>query len=291
MTSTPISQPVPNFLTLDVEEWYMANYEGDDFSRYVAAPSRIEWETERLLEICALHGVKATCFIVGTLAEAKPGIVKQFHQAGHEIASHGFAHGLVYRMSPDAFRTDLRRSLRLLEELTGEKVSGFRAPSWSVSGEVLPWYYGILEEEGLSYSSSVYPGRTYLFGIPGFPEKIHRPEIGGRVTPVYEVPQALTRVLGQRIGFSGGFFLRLFPAWYIKAAMARKNRQGTPVFLYLHPREIDPRAARLPLKPVDRLVHYWNVSGADAKLCNILSDGRFRFTTIREYIASISPGT
>jgi peptidoglycan/xylan/chitin deacetylase (PgdA/CDA1 family) len=191
-------------------------------------------------------------------------------------------------MTSEAFRTDLRKSIRLLEDLTGEKISGFRAPSWSVSAQILPWFYKILEEEGLTYSSSVYPARTYLFGIPDFPEKIHRPDIGGVSSSIYEVPQGLTSILGQRVGFSGGFFLRLFPAWYIKAALSRKNRQGTPVFLYLHPREIDPKAGRLPLKPIDRFVHYWNVSGTEAKLRNILSNDGFRFMTIRAYLNEIS---
>lgn len=278
---------IRNFLTFDVEEWYMANYEGDEFSKYRSLPSRIQWETDRLLAICDDHGLKATCFIVGALAEENPEIVRKFHRAGHEIAAHGFAHRLVHRMGPEAFREDLKRSKSILEDLTGDRITGFRAPSWSVTPEILPWFYRILEEEGLEYSSSVYPARTYLFGIRGFPERIHRPVVDGRQVSIFEVPQILMSIFGWKVGFSGGFFLRLFPAWTIKAVLARKNRLGTPAFLYLHPREIDPVAARLPLKGIDRFVHYWNVAGAENKLRNILSGSGREFVTIRDYLRTM----
>jgi polysaccharide deacetylase family protein (PEP-CTERM system associated) len=284
MTAKRTSPTNRNFLTFDVEEWYMANYESDEFSPYRAAASRIEWETDRLLAICDQHRLRATCFVVGSLAEAKPDIVRRFHRAGHEIASHGYGHRLVYRMTPEEFQADLRKSVCLLEDLIGEKISGFRAPSWSVTEAILPWFYRILEEEGIAYSSSVYPARTYLFGIPGFPQAIHQPEAGGRRVSVVEVPQILTNILGWKVGFSGGFFLRLFPAWYVKAMLVRKNRQGIPAFIYLHPREIDPDAGRLPLKRLDRLVHYWNVAGAEKKLRAILASDKFQFITIRDYL-------
>ncbi|MGA2262685.1 MAG: polysaccharide deacetylase family protein [Acidobacteriota bacterium] len=278
------AKSAPNFLTFDVEEWYMANYDSDVFSRYPAAASRIEWETDRLLAICDETGHKATCFCVGRLAQERPEIIRKFHRQGHEIASHGYSHGLVYRMTPEAFKADLNKSIRILEDCTGGRIKGFRAPSWSVTAEILPWFYRILEEAGIEYSSSVYPAWTYLFGIPGFPERIHRPQVGGQRTSVYEVPQVLTSFLGQKVGFSGGFFLRFFPTWFIKSMLSRKNHQGMPAFIYVHPREIDPKAGRLPLKRIDRLVHYWNVAGTEAKLRKILACDRFEFLTIGAYL-------
>lgn len=280
-------KPAPNLLTLDIEEWYTANYDGDEFPSYPPSASRIDWETDRLLAICDQYSLKATCFFVGTLAEEKPDIVRRFQRAGHEIASHSYRHGLVYRMTPEAFRTDLRKSIRILEDLTGDKIRGYRAPSWSVKADMLSWFYGILEEEGIEYSSSVYPAQTILFGIRGFPEKIHKPEVDGKKTSVYEVPLILTSFFGQRIGFSGGFFLRVFPAWSIKATLSRKNKQGTSAFLYVHPREIDREASRLPLKWIDRLIHYWNIAGTETKLRKILACKRFEFLTISAYIRDL----
>jgi polysaccharide deacetylase family protein (PEP-CTERM system associated) len=283
-------RPAPDFLTFDIEEWYMANYGGDVFSTHPSSASRIDWETDRLLGICDEHQIRATCFFVGSLAEERPDIVRKFHQQGHEIATHGYAHGLVYRMTPEAFRADLSRSIRILEDCTGDSIRGFRAPSWSVRADTLLWFYGILEEEGIGYSSSVYPAQTYLYGIRGFPERIHRPEVGGRKTAVYEVPQVLTTLLGKKIGFSGGFFLRIFPTWFIKATLSRKNEQGKSAFIYVHPREIDPEAHRLPLAWIDRFVHYYNVAGAEGKLRKILACDKFEFLTIGEYVRGLEAG-
>jgi peptidoglycan/xylan/chitin deacetylase (PgdA/CDA1 family) len=190
-------------------------------------------------------------------------------------------------MTPEVFKADLNKSIRILEDCTGERIKGFRAPSWSVNAEILPWFYRILEEEGIEYSSSVYPARTYLFGIAGFPERIHRPHVGGQRTSVYEVPQVLTSLLGQKVGFSGGFFLRFFPTWFIKSMLSRKNHQGMPACIYVHPREIDPKAERLPLKQIDRFVQYWNVAGTEAKLRKILACDRFEFLTIGAYLRSL----
>ncbi len=283
--------PAPDFLTFDVEQWYMVNYDGDVDEAHARLPSRLDWEIDRLLAICDDTRVRATTFWVGRLAAERPDLVRKWQREGHEIASHGYNHGLVHRMTPEAFREDLRRSIRTLEDCTGTRVQGYRAPSWSVDTPSLPWFYRVLEEEGIAYSSSVYPARTYLFGIEGFPERIQRPEIDGARVAVYEVPQVLTRVLGRKIGFSGGFFLRLFPAWYIEKMLARANREGTPVFIYLHPREIDPQAPHLPLKGIDRLVQYWNIAGTEAKLRRLLGCGQFQFVTMGDYIRALADNT
>ena len=265
----------------------MGNYKGLDTSPYVGAASRIEQEIDRLIEICAKHKIRATCFVVGTLAKERPDIVRKLAEAGHEIASHSYHHRLVYEMSPVEFREDLRRSIGGLEDITGRSVAGFRAPSWSVRSPMLPWYYATLEEWGIRYSSSVYPGHTYLYGIAGFPQQIHRPLIDGVQTGVTEIPQRLTRIFGKDIGFSGGFYFRLFPLHFILHNIRRLNREGAPLFIYLHPREIDPRAPRLPLRGLDRMIHYWAVGSCEQKFIRLLQSLSSRYVTMADYVASL----
>jgi len=280
---------VPNFLTFDIEEWYMGNYAGLDTSAFAGSPSRLEWEVDRLIGICSQRGIRATCFVVGRLAEEKPALVRRLHDAGHEIASHSYRHDLVHPMSPSSFREDLRRSIDVLQGITGNPILGFRAPSWSVRTPTLPWFYSALAEESIRYSSSVYPGHTYLYGIPGFPQHIHNPVIDGSPSPVVEIPQRLTPFLGKAVGFAGGFYLRLFPLFFITRAVKRANRDGNPVFIYLHPREIDPDAPRLPLRPFDRLVHYWGVRSCERKFVHLLTSLRSPFVTMADFVNAL-PG-
>ena len=150
---------VPNFLTFDIEEWYMGNYAGLDTSAFAGSPSRLEWEVDRLIGICSQRGIRATCFVVGRLAEEKPALVRRLHDAGHEIASHSYRHDLVHPMSPSSFREDLRRSIDVLQGITGNPILGFRAPSWSVRTPTLPWFYSALAEESIRYSSAVNSSR------------------------------------------------------------------------------------------------------------------------------------
>jgi polysaccharide deacetylase family protein (PEP-CTERM system associated) len=259
-----------NFLTFDIEEWHHANYSG-------VAPAAAERETalesqvERLIELCAEHDVRTTCFVLGCIAQAKPSVVRKLHAAGHEIASHGCAHELVCTMGPARFAEDLRVSCALLEDITGERVSGFRAPSFSVTRETLAWYYDVLEEAGLAYSSSVFPGRTFLHGVPDFPARIHRPVVAGKRRGIVEFPVPVVRLAGWQIGL----YIRLFPAWAIARRIARENRAGNPVVLYVHPREIDPAQPRLPLRWPQSLIHYWGIRGCEAKLRALAETHRF----------------
>lgn len=278
-----------NFVTFDVEEWYSANYASVDASQCDDSAGHLEKNVDRLLEICAQHSIKATHFIVGDIATNKPHIVKKIHRAGHEIASHSYRHEMVFRMTPAEFKEDLRVSCDLLGQITGEKVLGFRAPSWSVNKDTLDWFYPILHDQGLLYSSSVFPGKTFLYGIPGFPEFIHQPVIDGIKQPVWEIPQTLFSVLGKKFGFSGGFYLRVLPGWFVSNQLKSKNKMGKSVFLYLHPREIDPASPRLTLPFVESMIHYYGVNGCESKFSKIA--GKFKGTFVRmdDFIKSLNP--
>lgn len=260
-----------NFLTFDIEEWYHANYRGLE----TAGPpqeTRLDALVDRLIELCAEHQVLTTCFVLGSVAAAKPGIVKKLHAAGHEIASHGYGHELVYQIGASRFEEDVRGSRIILEDLVGAKILGYRAPSFSITRDDLSWFYDVLESEGFAYSSSIFPGQTFLYGIPGFPDRIHRPVVGGRRRNIVEFPPPAVRIAGMQIGL----YLRLFPAWWISRRIVRDNRSGKPVILYVHPREIDSLQPRLSLSFWQGMIHYWGIHSCERKLRSILRRQRFR---------------
>jgi polysaccharide deacetylase family protein (PEP-CTERM system associated) len=260
----------PNLLTFDVEEWYHANYEGFDPAPYAGRPTHLDALVDRLLELCARHAVKSTFFVLGSVAESKPGIVRRIHAAGHEVASHGYGHQSVWPMGPAEFRADVKRSCEILQGITGATVTSYRAPSFSVRAETLGWFYDALEECGILCSSSVFPGRTFLYGVPGFPERVHYPVVdGGRRVNVLEIPMPRVRVLGRDMGL----YVRLFPAWFLRRRIRRDNRAGRPVTFYVHPREIDPQQPRLALRWPVALIHYWGIAGCERKLDALLAAG------------------
>ncbi|MCH7604805.1 polysaccharide deacetylase family protein [Patescibacteria group bacterium] len=273
-----------NILTFDIEEWYEVNYPGIDLSTLDTSKSDLEKEVQDILAICERANAKATFFVLGKVAEQKPDLVRLIQSKGHEIASHGYDHKLVYELSPKEFKEDLQKSLSVLESITGKKIIGYRAPSWSIGEEFLKEYYEILESLGLQYSSSVYPAKTFLYGIPNFPSKIHHPEVKGKKMNILEIPVPVTRVLGKIIGFSGGFYFRLFPKFFIERRIQQENKKGNPVFVYLHPREINPAGSRLKLPLKQKCIHYWGVSQTRTKFENILE--KFEFGSIQSVLLS-----
>ena len=272
-----------HFLTFDIEDWYHANYQSVDMPEFEHRPSRLEAEVDRLLEICADAGVQSTFFVLSSIAEVFPSLVRKIAAAGHEIASHSHSHQLVYGMTPAQFRADLERSLASLEDLTGERIWGFRAPSWSIKRETLEWFYPILEDLNLTYSSSVYPAHTFLYGIPDFPRRAHHPILSGRNTTIVEIPVPVTQLLGKAIGFSGGFYFRLLPAWFIRSTFRTQDALGIDNFLYLHPREIDPQQPRLPLPCLEAFIHYYGIRRCDRKLTRMLAFLAGSFVCMRDY--------
>ena len=255
-----------NFLTFDIEEWFHANYKGLDGLRFDSKGTNLERNVEQILQICTKYAVQATFFILGDVAKEKPYIVKKIYSAGHEVASHGSSHKEVSKMSPKEFEEDLHRSIGILEQITGEKVFGFRAPSWSVDKNSLKWFYEGLAKEGLRYSSSVFPAKHPLFGIMDFPKEPSYPNNFG----IMEIPQAIIDIFGFKSGYAGGAFLRLFPNWFIKRNIKKANGKDQPVFLYLHPREIDPREKRLRLDPMDNFFHYYGVGSCKDKFEDLI---------------------
>ena len=270
---------VPNFLTFDIEEYYRVNYAGAGTRLFVGKETNIEAQVETLLRICADGNVRCTYFILGSVAERWPRLVRRIHAAGHEIASHGYGHESVYQLGAKAFRADLVKSRTHLESLIGERVIGYRAPSFSVTREIIPWFYRVLEEEGFQYSSSVFPGKTFLYGIPDFPCHPHRPL--GEKAGVLEFPLPKTTLFGRTIGV----YVRLLTKNMIRKKVLAENREGRPAILYVHPREIDPSQPRLNLSRMQSLIHYWGIDGCELKLRQLLEAMPGSFTRIGDTVA------
>ncbi len=259
-------------LTFDIEEWYHANY--DHLGTISECPeTHLADNIQYLLDLCDRYGLRSTCFILGCVAENKPELIREINRRGHEVASHGYGHRQVFSMTPAEFDADLSRSIKTLEDAAGTSIRSFRAPSWSINLDILTWYYDILEKHGIQLSSSILPAQTFLYGIPGFPPKPHHPVVNGRRVNVLEHPVPVTSVFGKKIAFSGGFYFRFFPLWFICRQFKRQLHEGNAPFVYLHPREIDPAQPRLSLKGREHFIHYHGINTAPAKferLCAFL---------------------
>ncbi len=271
---------VPNFITFDIEEWFHVNYEGVTIPEGMSG--NVEALTNEFLDLCDEADVKSTFFVLGLVAEEHPALVKRIHARGHEVASHSYRHKSLKTLTPDEFREDTRRSLHLLEDALGERVLGYRAPSFSVTKENAGWYYQVLGELGFAYSSSVFPGQTFLYGIPDFPRVPHRPPQAG-LSGLIEFPISRIDLLHVTIPL----YLRLFPAAFLKRVIAQRSAQGQPSMLYLHPREIDPDQPRLPLRGFEKFVHYWGIRGCKRNLAKVLAVPA-SFTCIREVLDSVA---
>ncbi|MEW5902101.1 MAG: polysaccharide deacetylase family protein [Acidobacteriota bacterium] len=266
---------VTNLLTFDVEEWFRANYSSLRDFEEPENDARIEPNVERILNLCARHQATATFFILGQTAERFPGLVRKIRECGHEIASHGHAHALIYNQPPQAFAADLKKSLAGLEAIIQERILGYRAPSWSAYSH-WDWFFEILQRNGLVYDSSLFPAKTFLYGdrrAERFPHQIKG---------LIEIPASTLMLAGRRIPFSSGFFFRLCPSGLIRHGIRSLNRLGLPAMVCLHPREIDTASPRLKLPPRERFIHYTGIRNAEHKLDRLLSS--FHFCSIRDYL-------
>jgi polysaccharide deacetylase family protein (PEP-CTERM system associated) len=260
-----------NALTVDVEDYFQVQalagrVRRDDWEHW---PSRVERNTNRLLDLLAEAGTSGTFFTLGWVAERFPAVVRRIVAEGHELASHGWAHLRVFEQTPAEFRADVRRTKAVLEDAGGVAVRGYRAATFSIRHDT-SWAFEVLDEEGYAYSSSVYPVRHDLYGMPDAPRMPFRPHPGLAVT---ELPMSVTRLAGRDVPCSGGGFFRLLPYPVFRGLVRRVNRERRPCMFYLHPWEIDPgqpRVAGLPAR--SRLRHYLNLSRTEGRLRRLLAD-------------------
>lgn len=267
-----------NAMTVDVEDYFQVSafakkvkFSDWGQSKY---PIRVENNTDRLLELFSNYNAKATFFVLGWVAEARPQIVKKIVEQGHELASHGYAHQRANTQTPKVFREDVFRSKAFLEDISGKPVKGYRAPSFSIdpSNE---WAFKVLAELGFIYSSSTYPVKHDLYGAPDWPRyKYERPE------GIIEIPIPTNRTIGMNLPIGGGGFFRLYPYQISKMLINNFLKQTKqPYCFYFHPWEIDhaqPRLVDVPFKSKFR--HYLNLHRMENRLERLLND--FKWDTI-----------
>lgn len=281
-----------NILTVDIEGWYQSSLailgpEHADVRRPVQPDRHVVTNTQRLLCILDEYNVHATCFILGTVAETYPDLVREVNAAGHEIATHGYGHELVYKLTKKQFRADLQRSIELLESVTSDYLRGYRAPYFSIT-QVSEWALEVVAELGIEYDSSIFPIRRRLYGFPGwdgFPQTI-RVNNG---CSLLELPISTINILGHNFPIGGGGYFRLFPYKLIQKAVRAINQRGQSAVFYLHPYELDDDELRSPLPGETwrtrfiRLSQGLNRRKMEAKLRKLLAD--FEWTSVREWRA------
>ena len=263
---------VTNAMTVDVEDYYQVEAFSHQIDRadWPNHESRVERNVEQLLRIFADHRTHATFFTLGWTAERHPRLMRRIVDAGHELASHGYDHTRVDRQTPQEFRLDVRKTKQVLEDLGGVEVWGYRAASFSVSDKT-PWVFETLSEEGYAYSSSIYPIRHDLYGMPSAPRFAHKPDAD---RDILEIPITTIEISNRKLPCGGGGYFRLYPYGFSRWAMRRVNREDhRPCVFYLHPWEIDPDQPRMPnLSTKTRIRHYLNLRHMEDRLHRLLND-------------------
>ncbi|THF64078.1 DUF3473 domain-containing protein [Pseudothauera nasutitermitis] len=264
--------PIANALTIDVEDYFQVSALAAHFPReqWDAQPCRVERNVDRILDLLARHDARATFFTLGWVAERYPQLVRRIAAGGHEVASHGYAHERASAQTPEVFLADIRLAKAVLEDISGQPVSGYRAPSFSI-GAGNPWAHDCIAEAGYRYSSSVYPVRHDHYGMPDAPRFPWRLDNG-----LVEIPVSTVRWLGRNWPAGGGGWFRLLPYALSRWQIARVNRADRrPAIFYFHPWEVDPEQPRVRAEARARFRHYVNLRRTEGRLARLLADFRW----------------
>jgi len=268
-----------NALTVDLEDWYhiCGIEELANPAEWHTYESRVIKSTGKVLELLTRSGARATFFVLGYIAAQEPGLIREIHEAGHEIASHGYFHRRIFELTPEEFEYDVARSVDVISSITNEAVIGFRAPEWSMRRET-PWALSILRKRGILYDSSMVPltrmgSRTF----PLYPYCFDT-ENGS----IWEFPLTTTRIFWENIPFSGGLPLRMAPYFYVVGKINRLNVRGIPALVYVHPWEFDSIKQKIELPASRRFMHYFNIRVTEKKVRGLLK--HFQFAPVREVL-------
>lgn len=270
-----------NAVTVDVEDWLQSVVDPT-----LPVTDAFRANTHKVLEAFATHGVHGTFFVLGRAAEKAPDLVRTIQQAGHEIQSHGYGHVLLTRLTPQRFRADLERSKRLLEDIIGQEVYGYRAPAFTITRDTL-WALDVLAETGFRYDTSIFPVRTPRYGVAGAPDYPHLLRTPGG-TEIRELPVASYTLLARRIPVGGGGYFRLLPYSILRRGVAQLNRRGHPATIYMHPYEYSPgelREVDYPLTWKTRLHQGLFRRRFPGRVERMLSE--FRFGPMRDVIDAV----
>jgi polysaccharide deacetylase family protein (PEP-CTERM system associated) len=266
----------PDLLSVDVEDYYHVEAFADRISpdSWAGFPSRVQANTQRVLQMFEEYGCRATFFVLGWVAERYPALVREIVEAGHEVGCHSYAHRRVSSLSPEEFRDDLLRARNLIEDAAGVRILGYRAPTFSIGKKNL-WALEILAEEGFLYDSSVFPIRHDLYGFPGSPRFPYRVDLKSK-RKLFEIPMSTARFVGSAWPVGGGGYLRLLPGRYTRWAIQQiHEKEKQPFMMYFHPWELDPDQPRIRGKWKSRLRHYSRLESMEARLRQLLATGRF----------------
>lgn len=279
----PQAEVVGNAFTVDVEDYFQVQAFASvvDRSRWDGFAPRVEANTQYILRVLQARGIRGTFFVLGWVAERFPDLVRAIARAGHEVASHGMSHSLIYEQTPATFREETRRAKGLLEDLAQRPVLGYRAATYSITARSL-WALDILAEEGFRYDSSIFPMHHDHYGIPDAPI-----EPGRLATPngaqLVEFPISVLRWHGLTLPVAGGGYFRLFPYALTRWALRKINQAQRPFVFYLHPWELDPGQPRIPgAGALSRFRHYQNLTRCASRLEQLLGD--FAFVAVEDVL-------
>jgi polysaccharide deacetylase family protein (PEP-CTERM system associated) len=272
-------------LTFDVEEHFQVSaFDTPEMrSGWERCLSRVECNTEKILDLLGAEGMRATFFVLGWVAERHKGLVRSIVAQGHEVASHGYAHEMITRQTPDQFRLDVRKAKCILEDLTGGPVRGYRAPSFTITRET-EWALRVLVEEGYRYDSSIFPIFHDRYGMPGAPVYSHERET--EAGKIVEIPPSTVMVAGVNLPIAGGGYFRLCPYPVFHRLLTRAIKTGYPLVMYFHPWEFDPQQPRMEGSWLARFRHYRNLDKTEERIKRLLRD--FAFAPICESVKPLA---
>ncbi len=258
-------------MTVDLEEWFHAHNLGVPEHEWEALPSRVEYGVNQLLTLLAETRTTATFFVLGWLAERRVELIRKISCAGHEIASHGYAHRPIREQTREEFQADIRRSKKQLENLIGGPIYGYRAPSYSITNDTW-WALSEIRAAGFKYDSSIYPVRAPhgRYGIDGAPKHPFEPILGLR-----EYPLPVVNILGKELPAATGAYLRLWPKAVHRLAQRQYRRRGAPLIINVHPWEFDPGQPRRATSFRNGILHYSRLGQTGQRLRDLLSRGKF----------------
>jgi polysaccharide deacetylase family protein (PEP-CTERM system associated) len=269
--------PITNALTIDFEDWY----QGLEIphTQWAGYEDRVVPAGRRLLGLLEETGTRATFFVLGYVAEQHPEIVREIAAAGHEIGTHGYSHTLIYQQTPELFRREMDRTIKLLEDITGQRVLGHRAPFFSITRDSL-WALEVLGELGIRYDSSIFPVLNYRYGIADAPRWPYTLAAGAQ--NLMEFPISTWKLLGRNLPIAGGAYFRIYPYAFTRRAFRSVNDNGHPAVFYVHPWELDPQHPRIQLPRRISLTHYFNLQKTEGRLRRLLRD--FSFAPMKEVL-------
>ena len=287
MTIARGAQKQTHCISFDVEEHFQVSaFDSPQLrSNWDHCVSRVERNVEKIIQLLSERRTVATFFVLGWVAERHPSLITRLVAAGHEVASHGYAHQMITMQTPAVFREDVRKAKAVLEDLIGRPVVGYRAPSFTITSKT-KWALPILVQEGYRYDSSIMPVLHDRYGLPGADPWCH--EIATESGVIWEVPPSTSSFLGWRVPVAGGGYFRFFPYAVLKMFLKQIEARDKPLVMYLHPWEFDPAQPRMSGSWLSEFRHYLNLDKTEGRLELLLQD--FRFGPIRDLLQEIRAG-